>query len=666
MNNWKFTAFHSIALLALLITPLWALLEKDVIRLSSTHQIGVLLMSGSLVLVFEVLILSISLFSQGTMLKLIQVLWTLALVPITAWLLLDYSFLVNLGTHATSDIWSFVSTNFASLAINSISLMTILTTLTLTFSLVVVALLTICIIRSRRLINRNYAMASIMAGNVVIFVLLAAWPLCNGSMTMAFDGTEIDKTSVGWLLSWASFNACPADKTGQSSEENRTQKTTARKCFNYLGNNQIARLFEVNLSSKMTVGEGSVDKKKNVVIVVLESFRYEWLTPYNINMETTPFLKRMADEGLLVEDAFADYPYTSKSIVSIFCGMPPEPVEEVTENDNQGLPYDCLPSLLKPLGYSTAFFQSATETFEGRKALLRNIGFGTLSLQEDLNQSDYIMSTNMGLEEQAMMPNIKSWLDKQKQPFLLGVLTLTGHFPTDKTPKTWKHIKLHDDDRVNSYLNTVRYVDDFVASLYKEFESRNLLDDTIFVFVNDHGNHYDTRKSFSEPLETTTRVPMIIWDSDLGEKGGSRVTGLRQHTDIVPTILEMLGIGISGGKTYGSSLLKPSKNESVHFTCKLRTCLGRIDNDWRFILRPNGEQELYKLHGDSYNDENLIGSISSTQASEWAKEIEVWAEQAILLYRYKCLVPESCHLGGYIKEDFYKGLDCVTVGQMSK
>ena len=62
-------------------------------------------------------------------------------------------------------------------------------------------------------------------------------------------------------------------------------------------------------------------EKRNVVLIHLESTRAQSVTPYNEELQTTPFLDELARESLLAERAYAVVPRSSKGSVAVNCGM---------------------------------------------------------------------------------------------------------------------------------------------------------------------------------------------------------------------------------------------------------------------------------------------------------------------------------------------------------
>src|SRR4051812_6757410 len=61
-----------------------------------------------------------------------------------------------------------------------------------------------------------------------------------------------------------------------------------------------------------TLAETSQTEKRNVVLIHLESTRAQSVTPYNEDLETTPFLNELAKSSLLAEQAYVVVPRSSK------------------------------------------------------------------------------------------------------------------------------------------------------------------------------------------------------------------------------------------------------------------------------------------------------------------------------------------------------------------
>ncbi len=99
---------------------------------------------------------------------------------------------------------------------------------------------------------------------------------------------------------------------------------------------------------------------------------------------------------------------------------------------------------------------------------------------------------------------------------------------------------------IATYMGQIRYVDDCVGRLYRFLAAEKLLDDTLVVFMSDHGELLGTFGMthkipvFYEPL---VRIPVIMRFPD-GLGGGGSCPGLLEEVDLAPTILTALGIDV--------------------------------------------------------------------------------------------------------------------------
>src|SRR5919107_1309398 len=260
-------------------------------------------------------------------------------------------------------------------------------------------------------------------------------------------------------------------------------------------------------------------EKRNVVLIHLESARAQSVTPYNKDLKTTPFLDELAKSSLLAERAYTIIPNTLKASISVNCGVDPDLRPGVEARS--GVPARGLADLLKEQGYRTVFFQSSTQNFENFGALANNLGY----------------------EDDIMLQPSRRWLEgRGDEPFVAKYLTGTGHH--DYLPPTRYGIKkFSKDDRLNRYLNCLRYQDFFVRNLIEQYKELGLYEDTIFVIYSDHGEGFGEHGRYvqeNNPYEESLRVPLLIHCEEYLRKG-ERFAGLSNHLDILPTVLDLLG-----------------------------------------------------------------------------------------------------------------------------
>src|SRR5207245_6624794 len=118
------------------------------------------------------------------------------------------------------------------------------------------------------------------------------------------------------------------------------------------------------------------------------------------------------------------------------------------------------------------------------------------------------------------------------------------------------------------YAAQVALVDRWVGRLVEKIDTLGLDRNTMVMFLSDHGHlfhEHDLQGKPTGPLgslyEVTTRVPLMIRHPD-GVGAGHRVPGIAQHPDLLPTILDFLGVPIPE-TVHGRSLLPMVRGHQV-------------------------------------------------------------------------------------------------------
>ncbi len=378
-------------------------------------------------------------------------------------------------------------------------------------------------------------------------------------------------------------------------------------------------------------------EKRNVVLIHLESTRASATTPYNEDLKTTPFLNELAKSSLLAERAYATVPHTSKASVSVNCGIFPRLVQQITEAGPNGIPVPGLAELLKGQGYHTVFFQSSTEDFDDFRNLAKNLGYEEYYSLESMDAEGFERSNYFGYEDDVMLKPSEEWLKKHKDgPFLAHYLTGTGHHDY-RPPARYGHGDFSGDELLNRYLNCVRYQDFFLKNLFDQYRKLGLYDETIFVIYGDHGEGFGEHGRYVHedvPYEEVLRIPLIIHAPGLFE-GGERVEGLSNHTDVLPTVLDLLGYEVKDGEYPGYSLLRPlPEGRTLMFSCfNKNKFLASIRGYEKYIYHyGNQPDEFFDLSKDPLEKHNLADERAK-EAGERREDLLAWRSRINATYR---------------------------------
>ncbi len=369
-------------------------------------------------------------------------------------------------------------------------------------------------------------------------------------------------------------------------------------------------------------------EKRNVVLVFLESTRARSTTPYNEDLETTPFLDELSGESLMAERAYAVVPHTSKALVATTCGFEPPLDTDKTESEPGILPARCLPDLLKDHGYQSKFFQSATKTFEERTQLVENFGYDTFIATEGMDKEGFDKANYFGYEDDIMLEPSREWLEETGEdgPFLASYLTVTPHHDY-VVPDRYGQKQFAKDEVLNKYLNTVRYQDFFLKNLFAQYKELGLYEDTIFVILGDHGEgfgEHGLKQHDNTIYEEGLHIPLLIHDPRRPEGGLIEVPV--NELDVLPTVADLLGYRIAGGLYPGTSMLSASEDRTLMASCyHEQTCLASIRNDEKYIYSyGNRGEEYYDLSEDPYERHNLIEEQDEKRIDRLRNDLLAW------------------------------------------
>ncbi len=368
----------------------------------------------------------------------------------------------------------------------------------------------------------------------------------------------------------------------------------------------------VEAASEASLKPVSSGEKRNVAMIFLESTRAGATTAYNSDLSTTPFLASLADRSLLVNKAYTVVPHTHNALAATNCGIaPPLDPWGTKVLSYYEPPTACLPELLSEQGYNNVYFMSQEGSFENSPKILENIGYEEFRSVDTMDKEGFEKTNYFGYEDEVMLEPSKEWLEENgDEPFLATYLTSAPHHDYLAPEKRYGSKQFTNDELINRYLNSVRNQDFFLKNLFDQYKELGLYEDTVFVIVGDHGEAFGEHGRYQHDnaiYEEGLRVPLIIHDPRRFEEG-ARLTGPVNQLDLLPTVADLLGYEVQGGKYPGYSLLGPiPANRTLMASCwNAAGCLASIKGTEKYIYHFDDKpEELFDLSKDPAEKNNL-------------------------------------------------------------
>jgi arylsulfatase A-like enzyme len=176
--------------------------------------------------------------------------------------------------------------------------------------------------------------------------------------------------------------------------------------------------------------------------------------------------------------------------------------------------------------------------------------------------------------------------------------------------------KFTDDDRLDflrAYLAGVSFMDAQVGRLLDTLDRLDLWDNTVVIFLGDHGYHLGERGWWNKStlFDRSCRAPLII--AAPGAKGGQTHASPVEFVDLYPTVADICGVTAPhplAGRSLRPVLADPTRpHKDAAFTLVTRGARhhGRSVRTarWRFTQWSDGATELYDHDADPEETRNL-------------------------------------------------------------
>lgn len=293
--------------------------------------------------------------------------------------------------------------------------------------------------------------------------------------------------------------------------------------------------------------------KKNVVIIIMESFGKEYIGALNKkeNIKNykgyTPFLDSLIGESLCFTNAFSNGRKSIEAMSSILSSIPSFTESFVLSSYSQNS-YKSINFFLREKGYNSMFYHGAPNGSMGFSAFAKKIGIEHYIGKNEFNDNSQYDGV-WGIWDEPFLKFTANNISEYKEPFIATIFTLSSHHPF-KVPKEYEGVFDEGDLPIHK---VVGYSDNALKEFFETAKKQDWYDNTLFVITADHTNaqhyqEYNTAKGvYSIPIIFFTPSKELIGEREQ----------IVQQIDIMPTILDYLGYD-EQFFSFGNSALTPN------------------------------------------------------------------------------------------------------------
>lgn len=393
--------------------------------------------------------------------------------------------------------------------------------------------------------------------------------------------------------------------------------------------------------------------RPNVLLVTIDSLRADSVRDDAVR---TPTLDELATAGTTYTQAFAQGPFTTFSMPSLFTGRYPSDLQYAAFSESTvGVYIDEEPTIttmLADAGYETAGFHS--------NPLLSTLfgfdrGFETFDARLPLSGAEFVPGRGKILTDKLLrlvrkypyLPAEKltrrglEWLDARAgdRPFFLWLHYMDVHGPYQpksgnaylnklRAERLWRKavtdpetLSTGERNRLREwYRDEITYTDRCLGTLLDGLGERGLREETVTVVTADHGEQFGEHGRFSHPhqlYDELVHVPLLV---DGPDRENETVDDVVELTDVAPTLGRAAGVQPPASfvgtplPTATTDDETRSERRAISEADVVPTYVGSLRTDrWKLIRTGDGEK-LYDLARDPAEETDVRDDHESVAA----------------------------------------------------
>ena len=355
-----------------------------------------------------------------------------------------------------------------------------------------------------------------------------------------------------------------------------------------------------------TPADSLIVRKKNVVILILESFGREYIEGY------APFVDSLTQRSVTFDYTYGNGRKSVDGMPSILSSIPrfiePFFLTPASLNRVSGIAGE-----LGKNGYYSAFFHGAENGSMGFEAFAHATGyndyFGRTEYNEDKRfGGDKDFDGMWAIWDEEFLQFYALKMSEMKEPFVTTVFTASSHHPY-VVPERYRDVYVDEPGDDNIMHKCIRYTDHALELFFETASQQPWYENTLFVLTADHTN-LSSCPEYQTELGVVS-VPILFFDPSSELQPGLR-PGIAQQIDIMPTILNYLGydrpyvaFGIDLFNTPADQTWLVGHNNGLYFYSQ---------GDYVIFFTENGTlKAIYNYKEDWFMHHNLLGTTGTIE-----------------------------------------------------
>ncbi|MFT3910652.1 MAG: sulfatase-like hydrolase/transferase [Ferruginibacter sp.] len=374
--------------------------------------------------------------------------------------------------------------------------------------------------------------------------------------------------------------------------------------------------------------------KPNIVVVICESFSAYKSSMFGNKLDPTPYFNSMCNDGVFFERCFTPAFGTARGVWAVITGTPDVEQPKTASRNPSAVDQHTIISDFKD--HDKFYFLGGSTTWANIRGLLHN----NISDLKIVEQEDFKSQKEdvWGISDKNLFLEANKILSKETKPFFAVIQTADNHRPYTIPSEDLDEFKKVDypkdtlkkygfDD--NGQLNAFRYTDFNYRKFIEAAKKEKYFNNTIFVFVGDHGLHGDAGDLFPQAFTKqgilNEHVPLLFYSPGLLKP--KKIRHVASQLDILPSLASVTKQAYTNN-TFGRNLFDSTnpKQKFAFIADPDLSTIGLVTDQYyyRRNLKTNEKDFVSVINNDPVPQNNITDSIRNRLAGL----TEAWYETA--------------------------------------
>lgn len=296
---------------------------------------------------------------------------------------------------------------------------------------------------------------------------------------------------------------------------------------------------------EMQPNSKSLESRPNVILVIAESFSMYKSSMSGNPLDATPYFKSMCDSGLFFNRCFTPTFGTARGVFAVLTGTPDVQLSKFSTRNPEAIRQHTIINDFED--YSKYYFLGGSSDFNNFEGLVKNID--EVHIYQEGSYKSALLNV-WGISDKNLFLEAENVLSKDKKSFFAVIQTADNHRPFSIPPEDSDFVKkVVNEDTLRKYgfeslkeFQSFCYTDYCFKKLIEEAKEKSWFNNTIFVFVGDHGVEGESSAMYppvwTSGQLTDEHVPMLFYAPELINPQ-TRAEVVSQ-IDVLPTLAGML------------------------------------------------------------------------------------------------------------------------------